>query len=134
MAKHDVQGIDDLLPGLQHPLWQGEDPEFAQYVREAFGVPESFRHITIAPTGTAGRFAVAIGHDTDGAIIFALTPATATQNLHIRPLIIGPVTENTDVVERSKHSKGKHDSGAIRELLTRHLPIDVVRGLLNEFS
>ena len=134
MAKHDVQGIDDLLPGLQHPLWQGEDPEFAQYVREAFGVPESSRHITIAPTGTAGRFAVAIGHDTDGAIVFALTPATSTQNLHIKPLIIGPVTENVDVVERSKHSKGKHNSGAIRDLLTRHLPIDVVRGLLNEFS
>jgi hypothetical protein len=133
MAKHDVQGIDDLLPGLQNPLWQGEDPEFAQYVREAFGVPESFRYITIAPRGSAGRSAVAIGDDTEGAIIFALTPATVTQKLHVRPLIIGPVTENTDVVERSKQSKGKHNNGAIKELLTRHLPIDVVRGLLKEF-
>jgi hypothetical protein len=133
MAKHDVQGIDDLLPGLQNPLWQGEDPEFAQYVREAFGVPESFRYITIAPRGSAGRAAVAIGDDTDGAIIFALTPASATQNLHIRPLIIGPVTENADVVERSKQSKGKHNSDAIRAVLARHLADEVVRGLLKEF-
>lgn len=133
MAKRDVQGIDDLLPGLHNPLWQGEDREFAQYVREAFGVPESFRHITIAPRGSAGRSAVAIGHDTDGAIIFALTPGTATQQLHIRPLIIGPVTEDADVVERSRQSKGKHNTAAINALLTRHLPIDVVRGLLKEF-
>jgi hypothetical protein len=51
----DVSGIDDLVPGLQDPLWQGEDLEFAEYVRQMFRVPETFTHVTIAPRGPAGR-------------------------------------------------------------------------------
>ena len=131
MAKDDVQGIDDLLPGLQNPLWRGEDPEFARYVRDTFGVPESFRYVTISPRGSAGRSAVAISHDTDGAIIFALTTDSATQKLHIRPLMLGPITENADVVERWKRSKAKENTRAITELLARHLPIEVLSGLLS---
>src|SRR5215467_10348944 len=107
MAKDEVRGIDDLLPGLQNPLWRGEDREFAEYVRETFGVPESFQHVTIGPRGNAGRSAVALGHDTDGAIIFALTRDDATQSVHISPLILGPVTEDAEVVEQFQRSKRK---------------------------
>src|SRR5262249_38955124 len=121
MAEHDVVGIDDLLPVLQSPLWHGEDSEFAEHVRETFGVPESFQHIPISRKGSTGRSAVAIGDDTEGAIIFALTPDDAAQTVHIRPLILGPVTENAEVVERFKRSKRKDHSRAVRELMTRHL-------------
>lgn len=130
MANHDVPGIDDLLPVLQNPLWQGEDSEFAEYVRETFGVPDSFQHITISQKGSAGRSAVAIGDDTEGAIIFALAADDATHTVHVRPLILGPVTENTDVVERLKRAKRKDHTRAVRELMTRHLPNDVIRQLL----
>jgi hypothetical protein len=133
MAKHDVVGIDDLLPVLQNPLWHGEDSEFAEYVRETFGLPESFQHITISQKGSAGRSAVAIGDDTEGALIFALTPDDATQTVHIQPLILGPVTENADVVERFKRSKRKDHSRAVTELMTRHLPIDMARELLPRY-
>jgi hypothetical protein len=130
MAKHDVAGIDDLLPALQNPLWQGEDSEFAEYVRETFGVPKSFQHITIGRRGSTGRSAVAIGDETEGAIIFALTPNHATRTVQIRPLVLGPVTENADVVERSKRSKRKDHSRAVKSLMKRHLPIEMIRELL----
>jgi hypothetical protein len=130
MAKHEVRGIDDLLPGLQNPLWRGEDREFVEYVRKMFGVPQGFQHVTIGPRGNAGRSAVAVGHDTEGAIIFALTRDDATQTVHIRPLILGPVIENAEVVECLKQSKRKNHSPALRALMMRHLPAEVVRELL----
>ncbi len=76
-------GIDDLLPGLEQPLWKGADEEFTAYVREAFGIPVTITTITITPRGRAGRSAVAIGGHA-GAIIFALTPGG--HRTHIAPI------------------------------------------------
>jgi len=123
-------GIDDLLPGLTHPLWEGEDAAFAAYVDETFGLrPQSDRIITISPTGPLGRSAVSI-RDAAGAIVFVLTPDTRIQKTRIAPFVLGPLVTNPDVVARAATSNGDANMHAVTALLVRHLSPDVVRDLL----
>jgi hypothetical protein len=38
--------FDEILPGLEDPLWEGDDEAFAAYVQETFGIPASIATVT----------------------------------------------------------------------------------------
>jgi hypothetical protein len=120
----------DLIPALTNqPLWEGADPEFADYVREAFGIPDSIRTVTISARTVRGRSAVAIG-GADGAIVFVITPDPTKRQTRIAPYVMGPLVKNRDVVERAKRSNGDADARALSALGLRHLPPEVVLNLM----
>jgi hypothetical protein len=122
------ESIDDLLPGLKEPLWEGTDEEFTAYVRDVFGIPHTITTIMITPRGRAGRSAVAIGGQA-GAIIFAL--ASNGRRTQITPIVAGPLLyDNADVVARAARSDGLENMRAVTALAVRHLPKDVVLDLL----
>lgn len=127
--------VDDLLPGLEAPLWEGEDEEFADWVRDVFGVPDGITRITISPRGPSGRSGVLIGASKVGAILFVIAPNASTQKTRITPVVLGPLTLDADVVTRA-HTAGAavtENAYALSRLASRHLPMDVVRDLLTPY-
>jgi hypothetical protein len=121
--------IADVLPGLEHPLWEGTDDEFAVYVHETFGIPESITTVTITPRASSGRCAVAIGWQA-GAIVFVMSTNATARQTHIAPVVMGPLFSDRDVVDRAKASSGDANMRAVTALALRHLPHDVVLSLL----
>jgi hypothetical protein len=120
----------DLIPALMnHPLWEGSDPEFASYVRDAFGIPESIATVTITGRTDRGRSAVAIG-GAEGAIVFVITPNPNARQTRIAPYVMGPLVQNADVVDRARRSDGEADAKALSALGLRHLPPEVVLNLM----
>lgn len=123
--------IDDLLPGLiEHPLWEGQDAEFAAYVRGVFGVPHALDKITIGPKGALGRSAVGIADATLGAIVFAIEPRVGQRTTHIAPIVMGPLCDDPDVVARAKASTGNENAHALTALMLRHLGEETARNLM----
>lgn len=125
----EVDGIDDLLPVLEAPLWQGIDEAFVTYLREAFGLVEPITHVSITGRGSAGRSAVA-ATGPHGGIIFALTPRVGKQKTHVRPIVIGPIVKNLAMVARVRASTANDNMHAITGLALRHLPQALVESLL----
>ena len=110
------ESIDDLLPGLQEPLWEGTDEAFTAYVRDAFGIPHTITTIMITPRGRAGRSAVAIGGQ-GGGIIFALAPS-GRQTTLITPIVAGdrfcmttPMWWPVQPARRGSREHARRDSG-----------------------
>jgi len=123
--------ISDLLTGLEQPLWEGTDEDFATYVCETFGIAHPITNIRISPRGPRGRSAVVAIAGEAGAILFGLTPNALTEKTHIQPMVMGPrLCSTADVVARAHRSDGEDNLQALNGLMLRHLSIEVVLDLL----
>jgi hypothetical protein len=129
-ADHDG-GINDLLLGLERPLWEGSDEEFAAYCRQQYGIPASIALITVTPRSASGRSAVAIG-GAEGAIVFVVTPNPHTRKTQITRVVMGPLIADRDVVARAHASDGIADLAALTRVALRHLPVEVVTDMFME--
>jgi hypothetical protein len=115
--------LSELMPGLmKSPLWEGEDAEFSEYVHATLGIDTDIRAITITPLMPSGRCAVAIGHRQKGAIVFVMTHDRAMGKVHIAPTLMGPVSDDANVVRCAEASDGRANMNAVMALALRHLP------------
>src|SRR5947207_3309662 len=113
---NDDDRVDDVIAGLDDPLWEGKDIDFAAYVHETFGVPASVEMVTISARTGSGRFAVGIADPAVGAVLFVVTPDPLTKTTHIAPTIMGPLSKNADVIRRAKASDGDANMSALTGL------------------
>jgi hypothetical protein len=124
--------LSDLVPALMGnptPLWEGSDPEFANYVHETFGVPRTIQTVTITPRVSTGRSAVAVGGQ-DGAVVFVITQFPATRQLKIHVAVMGPPSLDPAIMAKAHAADFEEQRKQIVRVATRHLPEVVVLDLL----
>ena len=128
MTNDRDSSLDDLLPALQaNPLWEGDDEEFAAFVRLVFAVPPSMTRITITRRTVSRRSAVAIGGP-EGAIVFILAPEG--HGTRITPFLMGSIIADANISERAAQSDGEANAMAVTRLIIRHLGPDVAVALM----
>lgn len=128
MSDNSTDSLSDLSTVLKaKPLWQGDDDDFAGFVKEAFAFPSSMTRVTITRRTRAGRSAVSIAGDA-GAILFTIAPEG--HGTRITPILMGQTAADPAVNERAARLDGEATAMAVTRLIVRHLGPDVAVALM----